>query len=468
MIMKKFNFYNCMLAMMLAGTLSLSACGDDNDEPNKTETPEQPDQPITPDQPSTGQAMSPTEQKERMDAIAQAFMNMTPASDFKSYSDLGNYMYDTYSDYNWDEVGDWARNCWESARTETGKTEGKDKWGDNYVYTDYSALLLTSNFTGHFTANNGKWVKESGKANDLQFTFTDQNAKKCVLKLETSGNVKKVYAANITDWDDSDYGNTPGKYTDYYDRTKCTIGVPENIVVTLTQNGTELVKTTVKIDLASLPGENFDISKNSFTASTLVELSNGYKFNVSQVAYTGNQKCSVVYSMSKGGTQLASVSVASDLSGIPSCNVEAFSRDDFNINTDNINGKNAFVKIDIMGKLQLQGTLKDARKFADYIDKANDNDENENKFKQWMNSANEQVDINLFYDNSSVKQAAVQLEAFAETEWGGYKYWEMEPVLVFFDGSSSSMFDVFFNDTDFKNTINAFEALIDKYEDLIK
>ena len=121
-----------------------------------------------------------------------------------------------------------------------------------------------------------------------------------------------------------------------------------------------------------------------------------------------------------------------------------------------------------MGKLQLQGTLKDARKFADYIDKANDNDEDENKFKQWMNSANEQIDINLFYDNSSVKQAAVQLEAFAETEWGGYKYWEMEPVLVFFDGSSSSMFDVFFNDTDFKNTINAFEALIDKYEDLIK
>ena len=169
-----------------------------------------------------------------MDAIAQAFMNMTPASDFKSYSDLGNYMYDTYSDYNWDEVGDWARNCWESARKETGKTEGKDEWGNNYVYTDYSALLLTSNFTGDLTAN----------------------------------------------------------------RTKCTIGVPENIVVTLTQNGTELVKTTVKIDLASLSGENFDISKNSFTASTLVELSNGYKFNVSQVAYTGNQKCSVVYSMS--------------------------------------------------------------------------------------------------------------------------------------------------------------------------
>ena len=111
--------------MMLAGTLSLSACGDDNNEPNKPDTPEQPDQPINPDKPSTGQAMSPTSQKERMDAIAQEFMRLSPASDFKSYSDLGNYMYNTYSDYNWDEVGDWAKNCWESARKETGKTEGK-------------------------------------------------------------------------------------------------------------------------------------------------------------------------------------------------------------------------------------------------------------------------------------------------------------------------------------------------------
>lgn len=61
----------------------------------------------------------------------------------------------------------------------------------------------------------------------------------------------------------------------------------------------------------------------------------------------------------------------------------------------------------------------------------------------------------------------MKLESFADSDWGGYIYWEMEPVLVFFDGSSNSMFDVFFNDTDFKQTINAFEDLIDRYENLI-
>ena len=472
--MKKFYFYNCMLAMMFAGALSLSSCGDDN---SGTDDPDVPDQPITPDKPSEENAMSPTDQKERMDNIAQEFMSMTPASDFKNYADISNYVNETYNEnlYDWDNVSDWARNCWEAARKATGN-KTTEKYGDYAleIYTEYAALALASNFTGHFRANNGAWVKESGKANDLQFTFTDQNAQTCVLKLETSGKVKKVYVANYDEWQDSedmsDYDAGIYMWYYYYDRTKCTIGVPENIVLTLTQNGTQIVKTTVNIDLASLSGENFDVSKDNITASAVIEMSNGYRFNLSQVAYSGNKKASVSYGMSKNGTKLATVSIAGDVSGIPSCNVEAFSKDNFDFddyNTDNATAKNALVKIDILGKLQLQGVVKDVRKYSEYMDKAYDNETDENKFKQWVNSANELTQINLFYDNTSVKQAEMKLESFADSDWGGYTYWEMEPVLVFFDGSSNSMFDVFFNDTDFKQTINAFEDLIDRYENLI-
>lgn len=466
--MKKFYFYNCMLAMIFAGALSLSSCGDDN---SGTEDPDVPDQPITPDKPSEENAMSPTDQKERMDNIARAFMSMTPASDFKNYADLINYVDETYDEcnYDWDNVNSWARNSWEAIRKATGNKTTK-KYDDyaSVVYTEYTALALASNFTGHFRANNGTWVKESGKANDLQFTFTDPNAQTCVLKLETSGNVKKVYVANFEEW--TDYDSDTYKWCDYYDRTKCTIGVPENIVLTLTQNGTQIVKTTVKIDIASLSGENFDVSKDNITASAVIEMSNGYEFRLSQAAYSGNQKASASYSMSKNGTKLATVSIAGDISGIPSCNVEAFSKGDFDFddyNTDNATAKNALIKIDILGKLQLQGVVKDVRKYSEYMDKAYDNETDENKFKQWVNSANELTQINLFYDNTSVKQAEMKLESFADSDWGGYTYWEMEPVLVFFDGSSNSMFDVFFNDTDFKQTINAFEDLIDRYENLI-
>lgn len=400
--MKKFYFYNCMLAMIFAGALSLSSCGDDN---SGTEDPDVPDQPITPDKPSEENAMSPTDQKERMDNIARAFMSMTPASDFKNYADLINYVDETYDEcnYDWDNVNSWARNSWEAIRKATGNKTTK-KYDDyaSVVYTEYTALALASNFTGHFRANNGTWVKESGKANDLQFTFTDQNAQTCVLKLETSGNVKKVYVANFEEW--TDYDSDTYKWCDYYDRTKCTIGVPENIVLTLTQNGTQIVKTTVKIDIASLSGENFDVSKDNITASAVIEMSNGYEFRLSQAAYSGNQKASASYSMSKNGTKLATVSIAGDISGIPSCNVEAFSKGDFDFddyNTDNATAKNALIKIDILGKLQLQGVVKDVRKYSEYMDKAYDNETDENKFKQWVNSANELTQINLFYLNSA-------------------------------------------------------------------
>ena len=406
--MKKFYFYNCMLAMMFAGALSLSSCGDDN---SGTDDPDVPDQPITPDKPSEENAMSPTDQKERMDNIARAFMSMTPASDFKNYADLINYVDETYDEcnYDWDNVNSWARNSWEAIRKATGNKTTK-KYDDyaSVVYTEYTALALASNFTGHFRANNGTWVKESGKANDLQFTFTDQNAQTCVLKLETSGNVKKVYVANFEEW--TDYDSDTYKWCDYYDRTKCTIGVPENIVLTLTQNGTQIVKTTVKIDIASLSGENFDVSKDNITASAVIEMSNGYEFRLSQAAYSGNQKASASYSMSKNGTKLATVSIADDISGIPSCNVEAFSKGDFDFddyNTDNATAKNALIKIDILGKLQLQGVVKDVRKYSEYMDKAYDNETDENKFKQWVNSANELTQINLFYDNTSDRKSVV-------------------------------------------------------------
>ena len=72
----------------------------------------------------------------------------------------------------------------------------------------------------------------------------------------------------------------------------------------------------------------------------------------------------------------------------------------------------------------------------------------------------------MFYDGNSVKQASVTLEPFEKKEWG-YSYWTTEPVLVFYDGSSYSTFEAFFNDRDFKTTIEAFKTFANKYADLV-
>ena len=464
-----------LVSLLLIGSVfslssALVSCGGDDDS---VDSPIVNPDPIKPEEPSKNEAMTPLEQKEYLDVIARGFMDKTPASDFNEISKLCNHISNTYTDsYDWDEVGDWGREIFESLKESLGTTDkeqDKGSWGEyNYIYTNYKALVMASNFKGQFKAIGNKW--ELSKADDLQFIFSDQHGKECVLKLVTSGNVKKVFIGNIDEWVDYKSNSTDDYYisNDYYDRTQLTVGVPENIVVTLTQGGSQVVKVTVKLNIGDLSNDKFDLSKNQLTASTLVELNNGYKFNVSQVAYNGNNKTSVSFDMSKNGESLASVAFSSDISGIPSCNIDAMvsgniDEEDFN----NSNMKNVYVKLDIMGKLQIQGTLSDVRKFTDYINEADDNDDDEKTFKSYVNQANSLANFNLFYDGKSTKQATVTLEAFEEESWNGMKYWYMEPMLNFYDGSSYSTFEAFFNDKDFKSVIDAFEKLADNYASLI-
>lgn len=459
-----------MIGSVFSLSSALVSCGGDDDS---VDSPIVNPDPIVPEEPSKNEAMTPLEQKEYLDVIARGFMDKTPASDFNEISKLCNHISNTYTDnYDWDEVGDWGSEIFESLKESLGTTDKeqeKDSWGEyNYIYTNYKALVMASNFKGQFKAIGNKW--ELSKADDLQFIFSDQHGKECVLKLVTSGNVKKVFIGNIDEWVDYNYDYSNDYYisNDYYDRTQLTVGVPENIVVTLTQGGSQVVKVTVKLNIGDLSNDKFDLSKNQLTASTLVELNNGYKFNVSQVAYNGNNKTSVSFDMSKNGESLASVAFSSDISGIPSCNIDAMvsgniDEEDFN----NSNMKNVYVKLDIMGKLQIQGTLSDVRKFTDYINEADDNDDDEKTFKSYVNQANSLANFNLFYDGKSTKQATVTLEAFEEESWNGIKYWYMEPMLNFYDGSSYSTFDAFFNDKDFKSVIDAFEKLADNYASLI-
>lgn len=464
-----------LVSLLLIGSVfslssALVSCGGDDDS---VDSPIVNPDPIVPEEPSKNEAMTPLEQKEYLDVIARGFMDKTPASDFNEISKLCNHISNTYTDnYDWDEVGDWGSEIFESLKESLGTTDKEQEkysWGEyNYIYTNYKALVMASNFKGQFKAIGNKW--ELSKADDLQFIFSDQYGKECVLKLVTSGNVKKVFIGNIDEWVDYKSNSTDDYYisNDYYDRTQLTVGVPENIVVTLTQGGSQVVKVTVKLNIGDLSNDKFDLSKNQLTASTLVELNNGYKFNVSQVAYNGNNKTSVSFDMSKNGESLASVAFSSDISGIPSCNIDAMvsgniDEEDFN----NSNMKNVYVKLDIMGKLQIQGTLSDVRKFTDYINEADDKDDDEKTFKSYVNQANSLANFNLFYDGKSTKQATVTLEAFEEESWNGMKYWYMEPMLNFYDGSSYSTFDAFFNDKDFKSVIDAFEKLADNYASLI-
>jgi hypothetical protein len=78
------------------------------------------------------------------------------------------------------------------------------------------------------------------------------------------------------------------------------------------------------------------------------------------------------------------------------------------------------------------------------------------------------MDVNMYFDNTSTKQATVKLEPFQEDDWYGYRYWESEPVIYFQDGTSYSTFEAFFDADDFGNSVNAFEKLIERYRNMLE
>ena len=133
-------------------------------------------------------------------------------------------------------------------------------------------------------------------------------------------------------------------------------------------------------------------------------------------------------------------------------------------------GKDTYVKVDVMGKVQLQGTLSHIHKLVDYLEKMDDNEENEQEFKSYMTQVNGLMNLGVFYDNTSTRQARVVLEAF-EDDYGYYddeKYWYAEPVIHFYDGTSYSTMSAFFDEDDFKKLVDTFEDLVDAYDAMIE
>ena len=163
--MKKFAFL-LLAAALLTG---FTACSDDKENENSQTT-------TTEDGGGAG-AKTPLAQKQYIEQVGKELMQLTPSSDFQQISELANHVADNYMEsYDWDSVEEWAETCFDDACTFINTEKKTDTWNGygwtsiyNYFYNNYKSLLMASNFTGHFTAQNGKWVQTP--ASDLQFIF---------------------------------------------------------------------------------------------------------------------------------------------------------------------------------------------------------------------------------------------------------------------------------------------------------
>lgn len=448
--MKK-RWYLLLLPLVLGAPTMLSSCGDD--EPDPIEKPNNPDTPNTPGDNNQGETKLDSEsQKLKLQATAQKFMKEVPADEMRNLSQLADYVNDAYinnSKFSNDVVTDWFEKLIDSNLSPDGKKDF-NYWSEEY----YKRIIELSQFKGKFVAGKGGWTKSN--ADDLQFEFKDQNGITCVLTLKTSGKTAKVYVGET--WGDcysEKIDGVNGEYWKWVDVIeKNYVYVPEHITTTLLQGGNTLVSAEVNIDHSQFSGPEYDLSKDAVSTNATVKINN-YVWVVDRAAHNSKEGSAYVKgSMSKAGKTLVSFEASAA---------------DTKLDEDGelLQGGAAKVSVNILDEVQIKGTCSNVKTFADYMDKADQFEENESQFKSYVNQANSLLNLGIYFNGGSMRQAKVQLECF-EDGYAYDKYWTYEPVLVFDDNSTYSTFTAFFNETSFREVINSFEDLVRSYEKLIE
>lgn len=450
--MKKRWYLLLALPLVLGAPTVLSSCGDD--EPDPIEKPNNPDTPNTPGDNNQGETKLDSEsQKLKLQATAQKFMKEVPADEMRNLSQLADYVNDAYIDnskFSNDVVTDWFKKLIDSNLSPDGKKDFNNYWREEY----YKRIIELSQFKGKFVAGKGGWTKSN--ADDLQFEFKDQNGITCVLTLKTSGKTAKVYVGET--WGDcysEKIEEVNGEYWKWVDVIeKNYVYVPEHITTTLLQGGNTLVSAEVNIDHSQFLGPEYDLSKDAVSTNATVKINN-YVWVVDRAAHNGKEGSAYVKgSMSKAGKTLVSFEASAA---------------DTKLDKDGelLQGGAAKVSVNILDEVQIKGTCSNVKTFADYLDKADQFEENESQFKSYVNQANSLLNLGIYFNGGSMRQAKVQLECF-EDGYAYEKYWTYEPVLVFDDNSTYSTFTAFFNETSFREVINSFEDLVRSYEKLIE
>ena len=381
-------------------------------------------------------------------------MQEYPADNFEEVSNLVEYLTAEYCGDNYDSepIAEWLEECMDAIIKHTGTSNEKNEWGYDITYNYYTTIYAASNFKGSFEAKNGKW--KYTESNTLQFKMKDADLNQCVIELIASGDTKKVYVSDTEDWDyQYDWENS--SYSEIIDITENYIQVPENITITLTRSGRAMVTLNIKTDLSSMKGENFDLSKDSYSVQPSLVIGE-YTLGYDKMKYAPEKGSGISYVMKRNNKLVFKIAVDADVDA---------DNDDF-YGCDNV-----VLTIDLLGQVQIKGKCSNIVQYNKYLDEADENDSNESAFKENINKANKLMDLGLYYDNRDKKYANVELKCFEESYndyYYNYSWWTYTPVIVFDDDDTSYAFDEFFNEDDFRKVIKTAERLLEDYSDMLE
>ena len=439
--------------------------------------------------------LSPAQQQAKFQSVGQEVLNEFPANEFENLAKIAEAFEKTYgSNENYDltELEEWIDENFDVAyvqdhnHTSTEQTE--------VCINNIDFLLLLSNHTGLFTFGTDKVTVNPSYTGGTKAVFTVEG-KTYEAEVSSSGKVTSAYFVYEyhSEWG-YEYKYEGWKHDSKSDDFfQITVGVPENVNVSITENGSPLATVKAKFECRVTP-DHFQVSTDAlyveFTASI-----NGYDFKSSKTGFNGTAGTAEAgITVSRNGKKIVTSSTSADLKlKYETVQYDYESDDDYYSHYDHTTETqvivdkltNVVVNMDILGQIQIKGTCTDINKLNEEIDavydalRGYDDETGNSKPVDEVTAAlhteeiNKLIDFGVYYDKGNNKQASLKFEHYyeehyEEDEWGnswGGASWGFYPIIVFNDGSQNKIED-FFTENAFGGLIESVEALAESYADV--
>lgn len=427
---------NKLLLLLLAiSSITFVSCDDNKGEGEEPETPGNNETVTTP----TDDLSNP---KEYFETTAELFMDYFNAGDQDQILKVVNNFIDEYAEYeidfdNGEDEEDYG--YYTRALTNFAKSLKKSIQSGNYARATASEVWEFADFQGVYEPNSNYYSWEKTEDSDYciyRWTNTD-TGKECELKFKAS--------SDTYTFDGDDYN---------------TVTAPKTITVTLTEGGTQLLKSVVKSE--------YNESAHTIAADINVAVAN---IIVTTIINGNDQKVTADQTFTIGDKTIETSTAT--VTGNDLCNRTAIEKaleeaDEYE-NYDKLSRifNKGVGEADILGRVQVKAEVSSINRLIEAEDERYDYDYSsasaeEQAEKKYANIINQYIKASFYFARTSEKQGELSFEAYCEEDYG-YTWWDTHAILIFASDDSKYDFESYFGNGRFDSTENIFSNLLDTY-----
>ena len=397
------------------------------------------------------------------DFISQTSKDLVNQWDTEAFQNVLNLLNQLFS-YNTEEISVWGSNAIKATKTAIttpykGITEGK------------MLMIRPSTFTGHFNVVNNRWVYQ-GAADDLQFSFKDQEGNSCLALITSSGNTQTITLTYEYDEkkfeeddDDDDGGLLDFQFKGLKDVMKdirlISIELPEHFEISFTQGNKQLMLTKVDFELSNSTEwdalkDGFMVSVNSsYAKSTATRAGTGtFEVGMNRVGYKPGEGINFGFYAKNDGNPV--ISFGLNMPGTLNLDDGIFGYEkEKGLVFKNIGLQSLNLDIDIMGRIQARGNIPDLYKFVSALTDTSGK-EDEAAAKQALSELSSMMSGGIYYNNGTDSQGSFGLNLVYNEE---EEEWTMQPTISFTSDNTAMPLQEFFTKENFSDFVDGMATI---------